>query len=993
MLALNNIVKNYYVGNETVQALKGVSMYFRENEFVSILGQSGCGKTTLLNIVGGLDRYTTGDLVINGKSTKEFSDGDWDTYRNHSIGFVFQSYNLIPHQTVLANVELALTLSGVSKKERRKRAKEALERVGLGDQIKKRPNQMSGGQMQRVAIARALVNDPDILLADEPTGALDSATSVQIMDILKEISKDKLIIMVTHNAELAEEYSSRIIRLKDGIVVDDTNPFTEEEIKKVEEEKENHVEATEQKTSMSFLTALSLSFNNLMTKKGRTILTSFAGSIGIIGIALILALSQGFQNYIDRVQEDTLSAYPITIEKETADMSGILGTMAESQEIEHPIDDKVYSNSILVDLMDSYATTTVTTNNLRDFRSYVEMNRKDLEKFTSSITYSYGLDLQVYSPNTIDGITKVNPSFILDSLVDSMVGSGSLSGMATMVGGQILNVFCEIMPGVDGSYVSPMIENQYDVLCGNWPQNENEIVLIVDSNNEISDLTLYALGLKSQSEFIDFLNAWTKNESVEPELDSWTFDEIMGVEYSLVLPTDFYKPNEDGTWTYIGDNEAEMRKIIRDKSITLTISGIIRPSKNAAATGLNGSIGYTNQLMLSYIDKINNSDIVKKQIENPNKDIVSGMPFPTFNDESKNAKIITIMDYVDNLDEAAKAAMYTLWRQTPTESYITEQMESMLKMLETEDGLDAMREQMVQSYIALGISEEDARKKANEFTDEELIELAIPMMRETVIANYKKQADTYLQFMPSALKSSLLDARINDLRNQSEEEVSFAYEIYKNYRQNSGEYLPSFNRNLKKFGYVDLENPDKINFYPVSFEDKDNINAFIEEYNKGVADENKISYTDIMGTLLDGITIVINAISYILIGFVSISLIVSSIMIGIITYISVLERTKEIGVLRAIGASKKDISRVFNAETLIVGLVSGLMGIGISLLMCIPITAIIQYFTGMSALAMDLPIIASIILILISMGLTVFAGLIPSRLAAKKDPVEALRSE
>ena len=847
--------------------------------------------------------------------------------------------------------------------------------------------------MQRVAIARALVNDPDILLADEPTGALDSATSVQIMDILKEISKDKLIIMVTHNAELAEEYSSRIIRLKDGIVVDDTNPFTEEEIKKVEEEKENHVEATEQKTSMSFLTALSLSFNNLMTKKGRTILTSFAGSIGIIGIALILALSQGFQNYIDRVQEDTLSAYPITIEKETADMSGILGTMAESQEIEHPIDDKVYSNSILVDLMDSYATTTVTTNNLRDFRSYVEMNRKDLEKFTSSITYSYGLDLQVYSPNTIDGITKVNPSFILDSLVDSMVGSGLLSGMATMVGGQILNVFCEIMPGVDGSYVSPMIENQYDVLCGNWPQNENEIVLIVDSNNEISDLTLYALGLKSQSEFIDFLNAWTKNESVEPELDSWTFDEIMGVEYSLVLPTDFYKPNEDGTWTYIGDNEAEMRKIIRDKSITLTISGIIRPSKNAAATGLNGSIGYTNQLMLSYIDKINNSDIVKKQIENPNKDIVSGMPFPTFNDESKNAKIITIMDYVDNLDEAAKAAMYTLWRQTPTESYITEQMESMLKMLETEDGLDAMREQMVQSYIALGISEEDARKKANEFTDEELIELAIPMLRETVIANYKKQADTYLQFMPSALKSSLLDARINDLRNQSEEEVSFAYEIYKNYRQNSGEYLPSFNRNLKKFGYVDLENPDKINFYPVSFEDKDNINAFIEEYNKGVADENKISYTDIMGTLLDGITIVINAISYILIGFVSISLIVSSIMIGIITYISVLERTKEIGVLRAIGASKKDISRVFNAETLIVGLVSGLMGIGISLLMCIPITAIIQYFTGMSALAMDLPIIASIILILISMGLTVFAGLIPSRLAAKKDPVEALRSE
>ena len=436
-----------------------------------------------------------------------------------------------------------------------------------------------------------------------------------------------------------------------------------------------------------------------------------------------------------------------------------------------------------------------------------------------------------------------------------------------------------------------------------------------------------------------------------------------------------------------------MRQIIRDKSITLTISGIIRPSKNAAATGLNGSIGYTNQLMLSYIDKINNSDIIKKQIENPNKDIVSGMPFPTFNDETKNAKIITIMDYVDNLDEAAKAAMYTLWRQTPTESYITEQMESMLKMLETEDGLDAMREQMIQSYITLGISEEDARKKANEFTDEELIELAIPMMRETVIANYKKQADTYLQFMPSALKASLLDARINDLRNQSEEEVSFAYEIYKNYRQNSGEYLPSFNRNLKKFGYVDLENPDKINFYPVSFEDKDNINAFIEEYNKGVADENKISYTDIMGTLLDGITIVINAISYILIGFVSISLIVSSIMIGIITYISVLERTKEIGVLRAIGASKKDISRVFNAETLIVGLVSGLMGIGISLLMCIPITAIIQYFTGMSALAMDLPIIASIILILISMGLTVFAGLIPSRLAAKKDPVEALRSE
>ena len=998
MLALNNIVKNYYVGNETVQALKGVSMYFRESEFVSILGQSGCGKTTLLNIIGGLDRYTTGDLVINGKSTKDFKDGDWDTYRNHSVGFVFQSYNLIPHQTVLANVELALTLSGVSKKERHQRAKDALEKVGLGNQIRKRPNQMSGGQMQRVAIARALVNDPDILLADEPTGALDSATSVQIMDLLREISKDKLIIMVTHNADLAKEYSSRIIQLKDGEVIDDSNPFNKDELVKLEEEKKKVKEVKvekKDKTSMSFWTALSLSFNNLMTKKARTILTSFAGSIGIIGIALILALSQGFQNYIDRVQEDTLSAYPIAIEKTTADFSVMLGTMAEAVEgVEHPVDDKVYSNSALIAMMDTYSSSTVTTNNLKAFKSYVEMHRKDLEKYTSSITYSYGLDLQVYSPETIDGVTKVNPSFILSTLVDSMVGGGSLESMATMVGGQILNVFCEIMPGVDGSYVSPMIENQYEVICGEWPDQENEIVLIVNSKNEISDLTLYALGLKSQSEFLDFVNKWAKNESVEFELDSWTFDEIMQTEYSLVLPSDHYEPNGDGTWSYIGDDATKMRKVIQEKSQTLVISGIIRPSKNAAATGLNGSIGYTNALMLSYIERINNSDIVKAQIASPNKDILSGKSFPKFDDETKTAQMVSIMEYVDTLTSDEKAAFYTLWRQTPTKEYIDEQMKTMLDMLKTEEGLQAMRDEMVKMYVSIGASEEDAIKKVGEFTDEELVELAIPMMEETIIANYKKQADTYLNILPTSVKSALLDAKVTGLREDSDAEVAFAYEVYKNYRQNSDERIPSYSSNLKNFGYIDLDNPKSINFYPISFEDKDNINAFIEEYNNSVTiEDDKISYTDIMGTLLDGITIVINAISYILIGFVSISLIVSSIMIGIITYISVLERTKEIGVLRAIGASKRDISRVFNAETLIVGLISGLMGIGLSLLLCIPITAIVQYFTGMSALAMDLPLVASIILIIISMVLTLVAGLIPSRLAAKKDPVEALRSE
>ncbi len=878
MLQLKNIVKNYVSGDTTVQALKGIDITFRDSEFVSILGQSGCGKTTLLNIIGGLDQYTSGDLIINGRSTTKYKDSDWDTYRNHTIGFVFQSYNLIPHQSVLSNVELALTLSGVSKAERRKRAVEVLEKVGLGDQIHKKPNQMSGGQMQRVAIARALVNNPDILLADEPTGALDSATSIQIMELLKEISKDRLIIMVTHNPELAEKYSSRIVRLLDGKVTDDTMPYEPTDSRVTENNKAKRVKK-KKGTSMSFLTALSLSANNLMTKKGRTLLTAFAGSIGIIGIALILALSSGFQSYIKRVEEDTLSSYPIAIEEEQVDYSSMMSVfmgqhVGEASEKE---DGKIYSNNIISEMLNSMMSQ-VKVNNLADFKKFIEDRNNGFDELVSDIQYGYSTTLNIYKEDTSDGIVQVNPSTVLDT-----IGMGQLSGMSgssmmnsSMMGGGSWDVWSELIGN------RTLLESQYDVIAGRWPDAYNEIVLIVDENNEISDYALYALGLKDQNEVADTMTRLAKGEEIVSYKTEYTYEDILDLRYRLIVNTDFYSYNEENdSYTDVRDDEDSYRAAIAD-GIQLQVVGILRPDPDAVTGAVSGSVGYTSALMEYVINKINASDIVKKQAAAPETDVITGLPFTKDGEE--------------------------------------------VEMENTFDITTLTPEQ--QAYLA-------------SLSQEEL---------DTLMASY----------MQPATSSATYDG------------------------------------NMEAFGVADLEKPSSIMIYPVDFASKDMISDKISEYNDAVRAEGReeavINYTDYIGLMMSSISTIINAISYVLIAFVAISLVVSSIMIGIITYISVLERTKEIGILRSIGASKHDISMVFNAETLIVGFVSGAMGIIVTMLLIIPINAIIKNLSGISNVA-GLPWLAALILVLISMALTFIAGLIPAKMAAKKDPVVALRSE
>lgn len=876
MLQLKNIVKNYVSGDTTVQALKGIDITFRDSEFVSVLGQSGCGKTTLLNIIGGLDQYTSGDLIINGKSTKKYKDSDWDTYRNHTIGFVFQSYNLIPHQTVLSNVELALTLSGVSKAERRRRAVEVLEKVGLGDQLHKKPNQMSGGQMQRVAIARALVNNPDILLADEPTGALDSATSIQIMELLKEISKDRLIIMVTHNPELAEKYSSRIIRLLDGKVTDDTMPFTESESKVTEADV--HAGKKKKGTSMSFFTALSLSANNLMTKKGRTILTAFAGSIGIIGIALILALSSGFQSYIKRVEEDTLSSYPIEIQEEQVDYSSMMSAfmgqnVGDASEKE---DGKIYSNNIISEMLNSMMSQ-VQVNNLADFKKYIEDENNGFDELVSDVQYGYSTTLNIYKEDTTDGIVQVNPSTVLDS-----VGMGQLSGLSgsSMMSSSMMGGSWDVWSQLIGNQT--LLESQYDVIAGRWPSAYNEIVLIVDENNEISDYALYALGLKDQNEVADTMTRLAKGEEVVSYKSEYTYEDILNLRYRLIVNTDFYSYDEEsGTYTDVRDDEDSYKAAVAD-GIQLQVVGILRPNPDAVTGAVSGSVGYTSALMEYVINQINDSDIVKKQAADPDTDVIAGMPFAKDGEE--------------------------------------------VEMENTFDITTLTPEQ--QAYFA-------------SLSEEELAALMASYMQPTTSA-------------------------------------------------------ATYDDNMEAFGVADLESPSSIMIYPVDFNSKDKISDKIEEYNNTVRAEGReeavINYTDYIGLMMSSISTIINAISYVLIAFVAISLVVSSIMIGIITYISVLERTKEIGVLRSIGASKHDISMVFNAETLIVGFVSGAMGIIVTLILIVPINAVIKHLSGIANVA-GLPWLAALVLVLISMALTFIAGLIPAKMAAKKDPVVALRSE
>lgn len=895
MLELNDIKKDYVSGSTTVSALKGINLRFRDCEFVSILGQSGCGKTTMLNIIGGLDKYTSGDLKINGVSTKNYKDRDWDFYRNNSIGFVFQSYNLIPHQTVLSNVELALTLSGVSKAERKKRAIEALEKVGLGEQIHKKPNQMSGGQMQRVAIARALVNNPDILLADEPTGALDTETSIQIMELLKQISKDRLIIMVTHNPELARDYSTRIVRLLDGVITDDSNPYSLEDMEadirakeaaKVKtSEKKIKKSGKKQKTSMSFFTALSLSFNNLMTKKTRTILTAFAGSIGIIGIAMILSISNGIQLYIDRVQRDTLSSYPITLQAEAIDISSMVSSMTgNSDSEEHEDKSKIYSNDIMGDMINTMVKE-VKSNNLSEFKKYIENGSSDIKSYVSDIQYSYDVPLNIYMKDTSNGVEQLNPG----TMFDSIYGEGATSASSSMSSGMGMGMFSNSSVWNQLLGNQQVLDEQYDVLAGHWPEKFNEVVLVADKNNEVDDYTLYSLGLKDPEEVRTLFKKMMVGESYETKKDiSYTFDEILDTEFKLVMPTDMYKYNDvTGTWDDYSKDDKYMTNVVNNGT-DIKVCGIIRPNDDAVSTSLSSGIGYTAKLTEYIIEEVKNSEIAKAQLADTSVDVFTGVPF----DNDRNTEIT--MDDVN-------AYMATL---SPEESA---QMQAMTS----------------------GMSD-----------------------------------DQILQLFSASLKARTTDATLDS--------------------------------NKSKLGITDLDTPSQIDIYATDFDSKEKVQNIIKDYNKLQQDdgkeENVINYTDYVGIMMSSVSTIINAISYVLIAFVAISLIVSSIMIGIITYISVLERTKEIGVLRSIGASKKDVSRIFNAETLIEGFVSGALGIVVTLLLCIPANALIKHLTDISNVA-QLPVAGGVILIIISMFLTFIAGLIPAKLAAKKDPVVALRSE
>lgn len=979
MLSLENIVKIYRAGDSSIEALRGVTMHFRESEFVSVLGPSGCGKTTLLNIIGGLDSYSEGDLVINGRSTREFRDADWDTYRNHSIGFVFQSYNLIPHQTVLSNVELALTLSGVSKAERRRRALEALERVGLGDQVHKKPNQMSGGQMQRVAIARALVNNPDIILADEPTGALDSETSVQIMEILKEISKDKLIIMVTHNPELAAQYSSRIIRLLDGQVISDSNPADPQEKARPDAAKKKT-----KKPSMHFLTALSLSFNNLLTKKGRTFMTSFAGSIGIIGIALILSVSHGVQGYIDTVQQDTLSSYPITIEAESVDLTSVLSNVmgAKPGELTHD-KDQVYSSSAMYEMMNAMSSANTQTNDLQQFKAYLDAQPDEMAPYLSAVQYSYDLDFNIYTKNDAGAIVK---SDVLE-LMEKMFGSPSAeSGTGSMYESyqKGFNVWEEMLTGEE-ELVHPLLKEQYDLVYGSWPSSYDQVVLILDQNNEVSDICLYALGLVSEEEMNAVMKAYMNGEEINTESRSWNYEEICSRTFRLILASDYYQYDaQTGAVADITESETGLR-FLYDNGIELKISGILRPNEDATTSMMNGSIGYTAALTRYAAEQAETREIVKAQLADQATDIFTGLPFATGEEQEPGSaeKALAFKEYTGGLDTAGKAALYTAIQSTPSREYLDQAIEQMLS------GMDrAAIEAQVKEAAAASSNMDSAtiEKYIASMDDETLFSYVREELEKRIGEQYASEAGARLASAPAAQLAAALDTA---LPGYTEEELAAFYD----------QYMPpatsdaTLQENWKKLGVVDMNTPSAVNLYAATFENKNKIADAIDAYNQGRDQEQQITYTDYVALLMSSVTTVINAISYVLIAFVAISLIVSSIMIGIITYISVLERTKEIGILRSIGASKRDISRVFNAETLIVGFTAGAFGILITLAFNVIINIILHAVTGIASLNAALPWAGAVILVAISMLLTFVAGLIPSGVAAKKDPVIALRSE
>ena len=999
MLELKNITKVYPAGGENVHALKGVSLQFRESEFVSILGPSGCGKTTMLNIIGGLDKYTDGDLVINGKSTKEYKARDWDAYRNHSIGFVFQSYNLIPHQTVLTNVELALTLSGVSKAERRKRAKEALEKVGLKDQMKKKPTEMSGGQMQRVAIARAIVNNPDIILADEPTGALDTETSVQVMDILKEIAKDRLVIMVTHNPDLANKYSTRIVKMLDGVITDDSAPLNDKEYKtELEAAKKKEVESHKtKKPSMSLLTAFGLSLKNLFTKKGRTILTSFAGSIGIIGIALIYATSNGATEFIDNVQEQTLSAYPITIQASTVDMSSLLTTfMGKAQSTLQHENDAVYQKNMVYELVNSLNTLESRENDLVSFKKYIENERanpeSDFNKALLGIQYTYNTNLKIYTKNLEGDIILSDASQIMADMIKDFMGI-DMSMMMSMSSASALGaqsnsfmesstaLWKEMLPGKDGEVINPILQEQYDIIYGHWPTAYDEIILFVDEHNELNDLTLYALGLKSKEEMDRNMDAVLKAQELEVKEQKWSYEEICNLEFRTVLPCDAYNYDETtGTYSDLRETTTGL-KYLYDNGLPLKVCGIAKVSDNAIGVQENGHIGFTSLLTDHIIDHAKESEVVKAQLASKDTDVLTGLPFKDSEELTTEEKVKKFHEYVDGLDEEGRAALYTKIASTPSEELIDQTIEQTLSSLDK----DTMLNQMIQGAIAqTGMKEEQISAYLSKMSDEELTQMFRSSMKEQFLAHYSEQAKEKLASMSTAQLSQALDMM---LKTFGDEQCAIMFDDTMEFSQSDYDSI------LKSLCLVDRDNPSSINLFASSFENKDVIADSITAYNETVDEIKEIRYTDLVGIMMSSVTTIINAITYVLIAFVAVSLIVSSIMIGVITLISVQERTKEIGILRAIGASKRNVSSMFNAETVIIGFTSGMLGVIVTYILCIPINAILHSVTGIENLSTHLPIYVAAILVLISMLLTLIAGIIPSRSAAKKDPVVALRTE
>ncbi len=999
MLELINIKKNYSSGENTVEALKGINLRFRKNEFVSILGPSGCGKTTMLNIIGGLDAATDGDLKINGVSTKEYKDRDWDSYRNHSIGFVFQTYNLIPHQTVLANVELALTLSGVSKSQRRQRAKDALRAVGLEGQFGKKPSQMSGGQMQRVAIARALVNNPDIILADEPTGALDTITSEQVMEILKEISKDRLVIMVTHNPELAEKYSTRIIKMLDGDITDDNMPHNAP-VQKVEREKQNK---KEKKPSMKFSTSFSLSLKNLFTKKGRTILTSFAGSIGIIGIALIFALSQGFTTYIDSVQESTLSSYPLTIESSTMDLSTVMQTFMNinSADVKHD-KDKVYVKPAMYDMIDALNNTEETKNDLKSFKAYIEKRIKTDDEFAKAVNgvqYTYDFDLMVYTKNVDGEIIRSDTQELLQELMIEYMdidmsallgvyenyGISTDSPMMSMMGSNSfanVNLWSEMLSGKDGQVVSPLIQKQYDMVYGTWPNSYDEIVLVLDENNELDDLTLYALGLTSKEQAANIVKSAIGEEKIVKNTDSWTYKEICDMQFRTVLNSDCY--SYDGvtnTYSDLRTTQTGLRYLY-DNGINLKVTGIIRPSKDSDSGMISGSIAYTHLLTEHVVKAATGAKAIEAQINSPSIDIFTGLPFDeNKGDLTNKQKKADFKKHVNDLSDVEKSEIYVKIKSIPSQKEIDDFIALQTQDISKEDIKEAMLSAMTSE---MALDENDVKEYIDSMSKQELLELYEQMLTQAYKAQYAATVSQQLATVPNEQKLALLEGEIDSYT--AEQSATYYDEIM--------EFSEStYEDNMRALGFVNLDDPHTINLFASTFENKDKIEEVIAEYNKDVEELKKINYTDYIGIMMSSITTIINTITYVLIAFVAISLIVSSIMIGVITLISVQERTKEIGILRSIGASKRDVSAMFNAETLIIGFTSGALGVLVTYLLCLPINAIIHALTGIYNLNAYLPIHVAIVLVVISMLLTLFAGIIPSRSAAKKDPVVALRTE